>query len=104
MKLRLTAIAKKGLIFLLLCPLFLLVPQEIESQNGQASLYLSPEQGTFEVGSTFNISFFVNTGGADINTVKLDVSFPPDKIQVSDPTVGNSFISIWVERFWGKTL
>jgi len=70
----------------------------IQAQEGNASLYLSPTQGAFEVGSTFNVSVYVNTGGIDANAVKLDLAFPSDKLQVVSPSTGDSFITIWITQ------
>ncbi|MFC1789502.1 cohesin domain-containing protein [Patescibacteria group bacterium] len=63
-----------------------------------ASLYLSPNEGTFFVGSTFDISVFVNTGINDVNSVRVDLKFDPKKIQIANPTTGRSFISVWVAQ------
>jgi len=63
-----------------------------------ASLYLSPNQGTFFLGSTFDISIFVNTGGNDVNAVKVDLKFDPKKLQIASPTTGKSFISVWIAQ------
>ncbi len=69
----------------------------VRAQPG-ASLYLSPGSGTFYVGSTFNLSVFVNTGGKSINALKVDLKFDPRKLQVASPTAGKSFISVWVAQ------
>lgn len=61
-----------------------------------ASLYLSPNRGTFYIGSTFDVSIFVNTAGNSINAVKADLQFDPRKLQLVNPTGGKSFISVWV--------
>jgi len=63
-----------------------------------SSFYLSPSSGTFFVGSTFNISIFVNTEGNTINTVQVDLKFPPHLLQVTSPTAGTSFIEVWAEQ------
>jgi hypothetical protein len=63
-----------------------------------ASLYLSPGNGTFFMGSTFDVSIFVNTGGININTVKADLKFDPKKIQIASPATGKSFISVWISQ------
>ncbi len=65
---------------------------------GEASLYLSPASGTFYLGSTFDISIFLNTGGNDVNAVKVDLKFDPRKLQIASPTAGKSFISVWVSQ------
>ena len=63
-----------------------------------ASLYLSPNSGTFYVGSTFDVSIFVNTGGEDINAVQTDLKFDSKKLQIASPTAGKSFISVWISQ------
>jgi hypothetical protein len=63
-----------------------------------ASLYLAPSEGTFFVGSTFDVSVFVNTGGNDVNAVQVDLKFDPTKLQVASPTAGRSVISIWIAQ------
>jgi len=63
-----------------------------------ASLYLSPSAGSFFIGSTFNVSVFVNTGGEDVNAVEVNLKFDPEKIQVASPTAGKSFIEIWIAQ------
>ncbi len=68
----------------------------IFAKAGGASLYLSPNNGTFDVGSTFNVSIFVNTGDQKVNAVKVELKFDPKKLQIAKPTTGKSFISIWI--------
>lgn len=63
-----------------------------------ASLYLSPASGSFFVGSTFDVSVFVNTGGEDVNAVEINIKFDPTKLQVASPTAGKSFIEVWVSQ------
>jgi len=63
-----------------------------------ASLYLSPNSGTFYIGSTFDVSIFVNTGGENVNAVQVDLKFDPKKLQIASPTAGKSFISVWVSQ------
>jgi len=60
-----------------------------------ASLRLSPQTGTFFVGNTFDVSIIINTNENRINAVKVDLRFPPDKLQVVSPVSGKSFISSW---------
>lgn len=61
-----------------------------------ASLYLSPSSGSFLVGSTFSVSIFVNTEGNEINVVWAELRFPPEILQVTQPTAGTSFITEWI--------
>lgn len=60
-----------------------------------ASLYLSPNSGTFNTGNTFDVSITLNSGGNSINTLKVDLKFDPKKLQVVNPAAGKSFIAIW---------
>ena len=82
-----------GLVFLsvLIC-----VPLPVRAAG--ASLYLVPSSGTFFVGSTFDVSIFVNTGEENINAVQVDIKFDPTKLQVASPTAGKSFIEVWVAQ------
>lgn len=78
--------------------LFGLVPAVPARAADGASLLFSPATGSFTVGSTFNVSIVVNTGGKSINAAKVDIRFPANKMQVVNPSAGTSFISIWVNQ------
>jgi len=71
-------------------------PMVFKAEAASSSLYLAPSGGTFLVGSTFSISLFVDTKGNKINAVETDLRFPPDILQVTAPTAGQSFISQWL--------
>ena len=61
-----------------------------------ASLSIYPQTGTFTVGSTFDVSVFVNTGGENVNAVRVDLKFDPEKLQVVTPAKGISEVGVWV--------
>ena len=63
-----------------------------------AKFLLSPSSGTFTVGSTFDVSVFLDTEGKSINTVSAILLFPPDKLQLVSPTVGQSVINVWTAQ------
>lgn len=65
------------------------------SRAAGASLKFSPNQGEYFINSTFEVSIVLDTGGQAINAVEINVTFPPDKLQVVSPSVGKSFIDIW---------
>ncbi len=69
-----------------------------------ATLLLSPQNGTLSVGSTFNVSILLDTKGESINALEVDLSFPPDMLQVVSPSTGRSVISVWTDapRFDNK--
>ncbi len=93
---KLNNIKKLLVVFSLLLVLFSVLPSITEA--GGASLYLSPGSGTFYVGSTFDVSVFVNTGEEYINAIEVNIKFDPKKVQVASPTGGKSFIEVWVAQ------
>jgi len=88
---------RRVLILLLIIPILYFGNISLTYSQG-ASLYLSPASGTFFVGSTFDVSVFVNTGGEYINAVEVNMKFDPAKLQVASPTAGKSFIEVWVAQ------
>lgn len=87
---------KKEFPVLLILILFFAITSVARAQN--ASLYLSSSSGSFLVGSTFDISIFINTGGQNVNAVKVDLKFDPKTLQIASPTAGKSFISVWISQ------
>ncbi len=76
------------LIFLILTPFF-------AKAAPQAALFLSPAAGSFVVGSTLDVSVILDTKGAAINTIEVELLFPPDKLQIASPSVGQSIVQLW---------
>lgn len=66
------------------------------SRAASSFLYLSPSSGSFLVGSTFTVSVFLNTEGNNINVVWAELEFPPEILQVTSPTTGESFVFQWM--------
>ena len=60
-----------------------------------ANLRLSPAAGSFVVGSTFDISVIMNTDAVPVNTIEVELNFPPDKLQIVNPSLGRSIVQIW---------
>jgi hypothetical protein len=60
-----------------------------------ATLSVGPATGSFQVGSTFDVSVFLDTEGESVNTISLALSFPPETLQLVAPSAGNSIIGIW---------
>ena len=60
-----------------------------------ATLSLSPSNGTFSIGSTFDVSILLDTKGQSINALEVALSFPPDMLQVVSPSTGRSIIGVW---------
>jgi len=84
---------KKVLLSAIFLVSFCFVVPDVKASG--ASLYLSPNSGIFEVGSTFDVSILVNTGQKNINTIQADLKFDPKEIQVVNSAVKRSFVSLW---------
>jgi lipopolysaccharide export system protein LptC len=67
----------------------------IASQAQAATFSITPEEGTYSVGSTFDVTVILDTKGQSINALQMQLSFPPDKLQLVSPQVGNSIIEIY---------
>ena len=63
-----------------------------------ARLLLSPTSSTFTVGSTFEVSVFLDSEGDSVNVVNVELLFPSDKLQLVSPTTGQSVISVWTAQ------
>jgi len=61
-----------------------------------ASLFIRPPEGTFVAGGTFEVGIYMNTGGNNVNAVRVDLEFPPDKLQIVSPNIGKSVVQFWV--------
>jgi len=79
--------------FLILVILSML-PLAVRAEGASLSIY--PQTGTFTVGSTFDVSVFLNTGGENVNAVRVDLKFDPEKLQVVTPAKGLSAVGVWV--------
>lgn len=60
-----------------------------------ARLFLSPSAGSFTVGSTFDISIFLDTENELVNAFDVTLLFPPEKLQVISPSAGQSITQVW---------
>ena len=60
-----------------------------------ANFNVSPSSGTYTVGSTFDVSVLLDTKGQSINAVDMQLSFPPDKLQLISPSAGTSIIGVY---------
>ncbi|MBI4033926.1 MAG: hypothetical protein HY378_00040 [Candidatus Brennerbacteria bacterium] len=85
---------KRSLFFIIFFSALLFGVERAEA----ASLKLGPTVGTFTVGSTFDVSIFLDTEGETINALDASLSFPPDKLQIVLPTTGQSIISVWTSQ------
>lgn len=75
---------------------FFVMPADVGANPDSASVFIRPPEGGFVAGGTFEVGIYLNTGGNNINTAKVDLEFPPDKLQVISPNIGKSIIQFWV--------
>jgi 5-hydroxyisourate hydrolase-like protein (transthyretin family) len=63
-----------------------------------ASLYLSPNSGSYEVGATFSASIYVSSPNETINAASGTVSFSTENLQVVSISKTNSIFSLWAKE------
>lgn len=79
----------------LLVALLVFVVHPAPTYAANASLKMSPNGGKFEVGGVFDVSLVLDTGGEAVNTIKAELTFPAQQLQVINPAASTSFITIW---------
>ncbi len=62
-----------------------------------ASLSLSPQSGSYTVGSTFTVSVLVSSAES-LNAVSGIVSYPKDKLAVTGISKAGSILNLWVQE------
>jgi len=68
------------------------------AEAAAATLRLSPAAGSFILGSTFDVSVIINTGNQAVNTIEVALNFPPNKLQIANPSLGKSIVQIWASQ------
>jgi len=63
-----------------------------------ASLYLSPQSGSYYVGHSFTVNVDVSSPDQAMNAAQGELSFPPGKLQVVSLSKANSIMTIWVQE------
>ena len=81
----------KRSIFSVVSLIFFIFPLASEA----AVLSLSPQTGSFSVGSTFNVSILLDTKEQSVNALEIVLSFPADMLQIVSPSTGRSVIGVW---------
>jgi hypothetical protein len=97
----------KKIIITICCVVIVLIPASSSAQikneinAGQllprASVLISPKNGTFTEGATFEVPVILNSKGNEINGINVIVGFDPHKLMVVKPSGGQSIVGIWVE-------
>ncbi|MEA3272147.1 MAG: cohesin domain-containing protein [Patescibacteria group bacterium] len=88
----------KKIIFLLFLSLsFLLMPFFAVSQS-EASLYLTPQSKSYNLGQTFKTTLFVSANEQSTNAVEAIVEFPANLLEVISVSKASSILEFWPEE------
>ena len=63
-----------------------------------ATLYLEPAEGQHYLEDVFVMEIKLNTEGQEINTVKVDLTFSQELLEIKDFSKGNSILTLWPEE------
>jgi len=63
-----------------------------------AILYLEPSSSGYYQGDTFLVEVRIDTQGECINTVKVELSFDSNILEIKDFSQGNSLLSLWTKE------
>jgi hypothetical protein len=63
-----------------------------------ATLYLEPKEGEYKLGDHFGVKIRLDPEGECINTISVDLSFPNDILVLEGIDLGESIITIWVDK------
>lgn len=85
----------KAKIFIVAGILFIAVGLALPAKTKAAALFLRPGSGNFLAGSTFDLSIILDTKNIAANTIEVELFFPPDKLQLANPSIGKSIIQLW---------
>ena len=70
---------------------------DASSLRPKAFIIVNPPNQTTIEGSTFDVSFFLNTNKQSINTFDLSIGFDQTKLEIIKPSGGKSISSIWIQ-------
>lgn len=93
---------KKLLVALSLILVVFSVP--LVTRGQEASFYITPKSGSYEIGKTFNVTVFINSEGVSINATQAKMSFPSGILKVVNISKSNSIFPLWVqEPVWSNS-
>ncbi|XOU93985.1 MAG: carboxypeptidase regulatory-like domain-containing protein [Candidatus Kerfeldbacteria bacterium] len=82
--------AKKIFVAILLIFGLLFAPNIAEA----ATLFFSPSNSSYEIGDSFNVGLYVNSGGQSMNAAQATVSFPTNLLEVTNVSSSGIF-TLW---------
>lgn len=81
------------LFYVLFCVYFAITPLSARA----VVLYLEPDSGQHYLEDVFVVEIKLDTEKEEINTVKVDLTFPQDILEVKDFSQGNSILTLFAE-------
>ncbi len=63
-----------------------------------ATLLLSPSKGSYNVGATFSVGVYINSGGLSINAAEATISFDKDVLKVNTISQSGSIFELWTAK------
>ena len=78
-------------IFPLILAVYILSVSLTADAAGTASLSFSPSGGNYKVGDKFTVSIFANSSGGQVDTVRANVRFSSDLVEVQSFSMSSSF-------------
>ena len=61
-------------------------------------LRLEPNQINWQAGQSYVLQVKIDTNGECVNTARVDISFPADRVKIIDFSSGKSIISLWIKK------
>jgi len=89
---------KKTSLILIITLLTLFFGNISEIRAQEASFYISPASESYDVNQTFNVTVFIDSGGAAINAAQATISFPTATLKVVGISKTNSIFSLWTQE------
>lgn len=70
----------------------------LPSVSYAATLYLESENVEYYQGDTFLMEIRIDTERESVNVAEIELMFPADVLEIKDISLGNSILSLWVEK------
>lgn len=86
---------KRACLILIGIPVAVLISTQ---STEAASLFLSPNSKSVDLGESFSVTVFVSSPDQAMNAAEAVISFPPDKLRVSALSNNASIINLWTEN------
>jgi hypothetical protein len=67
-------------------------------QASAATLFFSPASGSYQVGSSFSVSVYVNSASQAMNAASGTVSFPSNTLKITSLSKAGSIMNLWTQE------